>query len=38
MVPADKKWVARLVVTTVVFETLFSLDLKYPTVDKARLK
>jgi PPK2 family polyphosphate:nucleotide phosphotransferase len=38
VVPADNKWFARRVVSSVVIETLFSLDLKYPTVDKARLK
>jgi PPK2 family polyphosphate:nucleotide phosphotransferase len=38
VVPADNKWFARLVVSSVVIETLSSLDLKYPTVDKARLK
>lgn len=38
VVPADNKWFARLVVSAVVIETLSSLDLKYPTVDKARLK
>ena len=38
VVPADNKWFARLVVSSVVIETLSSLDLKFPTVDKARLK
>ena len=38
VVPADNKWFARLVVSSVVTETLSSLDLKYPTVDKQRLK
>jgi PPK2 family polyphosphate:nucleotide phosphotransferase len=38
VVPADNKWFARLVVSSVVIETLLSLDLSYPTVDKARLK
>ena len=38
VVPADNKWFARLVVSSVVVETLSSLDLKYPTVDQARLK
>jgi PPK2 family polyphosphate:nucleotide phosphotransferase len=38
VVPADNKWFTRLVVSSVVIETLSSLDLKYPEVDKARLK
>lgn len=37
VVPADNKWFARLVVSTVVIETLSSLDLKLPKLDKARL-
>lgn len=38
VVPADNKWFARLVVSSVVIETLASLDLRFPVVDKARLK
>jgi PPK2 family polyphosphate:nucleotide phosphotransferase len=38
VVPADNKWFTRLVVSSVVIETLSSLDLKYPEVDEARLK
>jgi hypothetical protein len=38
VVPADNKWFARLVVSSVVIETLSSLDLKFPTVDKVRFK
>jgi PPK2 family polyphosphate:nucleotide phosphotransferase len=37
VVPADNKWFARMIVSSVVVETLSSLDLKYPAVDKARL-
>jgi polyphosphate kinase 2 (PPK2 family) len=37
LVPADNKWFARLVVSSVVIETLSSLDLSFPRVDKARL-
>jgi len=37
VVPADNKWFARLIVSSVVIETLSSLDLKFPEVDKARL-
>lgn len=38
VVPADNKWFTRLVVSSVVIETLASLDLKYPEVDSARRK
>jgi PPK2 family polyphosphate:nucleotide phosphotransferase len=37
VVPADNKWFARMVVSSVVIDTLSSLDLKFPEVDKARL-
>lgn len=37
VVPADNKWFARLIVSSVVIETLASLDLKFPELDKARL-
>ena len=36
--PADNKWFTRLVVSSVVIETLSSLDLKFPEVDRLRLK
>ncbi len=36
VVPADNKWFARLIVSSVVIETLSSLDLKFPEVDKQR--
>jgi len=38
VVPADNKWFTRLVVSTVVVETLESLDLAYPKVDDAKRK
>ena len=37
VVPADKKWFARVVVAAAVIDTLDSLDLAYPEVDNARL-
>ncbi len=36
VVPADNKWFTRLVVSTVVVDTLESLDLAYPKVDDAK--
>ncbi len=38
IVPADHKWFTRLVVAEVILETLESLDLHYPKVDKAKRK
>jgi PPK2 family polyphosphate:nucleotide phosphotransferase len=38
VVPADNKWFTRVVVAAAVVETLASLDLHYPKVDKTRLK
>ena len=38
VVPADNKWFTRLEVSTVVVETLASLDLAYPKVDAAKKK
>ena len=38
VVPADNKWFTRLVVSTVVVETLESLNLSYPKVDEAKRK
>jgi PPK2 family polyphosphate:nucleotide phosphotransferase len=38
VVPADNKWFTRLVVAGAVVETLRGLDLKFPTLDKAKLK
>jgi PPK2 family polyphosphate:nucleotide phosphotransferase len=38
VVPADNKWFTRLVVSTVIVETLESLDLAYPKVDEAKRK
>jgi PPK2 family polyphosphate:nucleotide phosphotransferase len=37
VVPADNKWFARMIVSSVVMETLSSLDLRFPEVDKARM-
>ena len=37
VVPADNKWFARMVVSSVVIDTLSSLDLKFPEVDKVKL-
>ncbi|MBX3024633.1 polyphosphate kinase 2 family protein [bacterium] len=37
VVPADNKWFTRVVVAAAVVDTLASLDLRYPTVDKAKL-
>jgi PPK2 family polyphosphate:nucleotide phosphotransferase len=38
VVPADNKWFSRLVVVAAIVETLASLDLAYPKVDKVKLK
>jgi PPK2 family polyphosphate:nucleotide phosphotransferase len=38
VVPADNKWFTRLVISTVVVETLESLNLSYPKVDDAKRK
>ena len=38
VVPADNKWFTRVVVGAAVVDTLASLDLAYPQVDKPRLK
>ena len=38
IVPADNKWFTRLVVSTVIVETLESLNLAYPKVDEAKRK
>jgi PPK2 family polyphosphate:nucleotide phosphotransferase len=38
VVPADNKWFTRLVVSSVVVDTLESLDLAYPKVDEAKRK
>jgi PPK2 family polyphosphate:nucleotide phosphotransferase len=38
VVPADNKWFTRVVVGAAVIDTLASLDLAYPKVDKERLK
>jgi PPK2 family polyphosphate:nucleotide phosphotransferase len=38
VVPADNKWFTRLVVASVLIETLASLNLKYPEVNEKKLK
>jgi PPK2 family polyphosphate:nucleotide phosphotransferase len=38
VVPADNKWFTRLVVSTVLVDTLEGLDLAYPKVDEAKRK
>jgi PPK2 family polyphosphate:nucleotide phosphotransferase len=38
VVPADNKWFTRLVISTVIVETLESLKLEYPKVDEAKRK
>ena len=38
VVPADRKWFTRLVVAAAVIDTLASLDLAYPKVDKENLR
>ena len=38
VVPADHKWFTQMVVASVIVETLESLNLAFPKVDKARLK
>ena len=38
IVPADNKWFTRLVISTVIVDTLESLDLEYPKVDDAKRK
>jgi PPK2 family polyphosphate:nucleotide phosphotransferase len=38
VVPADNKWFTRLVVSSVVIDTLSSLHLRFPEVDQARQK
>jgi PPK2 family polyphosphate:nucleotide phosphotransferase len=38
VVPADNKWLTRVVVASAVIETLASLDLAYPKVDEGKLK
>jgi PPK2 family polyphosphate:nucleotide phosphotransferase len=38
VVPADNKWFSRVIVASAVIDTLASLDLAYPKVDKEKLK
>lgn len=37
VIPADKKWYARLAISQIIEETLESLNLKYPVLPKAEL-
>jgi len=37
VVPADNKWFTRIVVASAIIDTLASLDLAYPRVDKTKL-
>jgi len=37
VVPADNKWYTRIVVAAAIIDALESLDLHYPTIDKAKL-
>jgi Polyphosphate kinase 2 (PPK2) len=36
VVPADNKWFTRVVVAAAIIDALWSLDLKFPEVDKAK--
>lgn len=38
VVPADRKWFARVVIGSVIVNALEKLDLRFPTVDKAKLE
>jgi len=38
VIPADNKWFSRLVISTVIVDTLESLNLSYPKVEEAKLK
>lgn len=38
VVPADNKWFARVIIASAIVDTLASLDLAYPTVDKEKVK
>jgi PPK2 family polyphosphate:nucleotide phosphotransferase len=38
VVPADNKWFSRVIVASAIIDTLASLDLAYPSVDKEKLK
>ena len=38
VVPADNKWFGRIVVAAAVIDALGSLDLKYPALDKDKLR
>lgn len=38
VVPADRKWFARVVIGSVIVDALEKLDLRFPKVDKATLE
>jgi hypothetical protein len=38
VVPADNKWFTRVVVAAAIIDTIASLDVDYPEVDKAKLQ
>jgi len=38
VVPADNKWFTRVIVASAIIDTLASLDLAYPRVDKQQLE
>lgn len=38
VIPADNKWFTRMIVSSVVIDTLSSLNLKFPEVDQAKLE
>jgi PPK2 family polyphosphate:nucleotide phosphotransferase len=38
VIPADRKWFARIVVVAAIYSTLAALDLKFPKVDEAKRK
>lgn len=38
IIPADKKWFARLAISEIINDTLSNLDMKYPSLDEEQLK
>ncbi|MDO3641177.1 polyphosphate kinase 2 family protein [Mucilaginibacter sp. L3T2-6] len=37
VIPADKKWFTRIAISTIILETMKSLDLKFPVLEKAEM-
>ncbi|MGN6394100.1 MAG: polyphosphate kinase 2 family protein [Mucilaginibacter sp.] len=37
IIPADKKWFTRIAISTIILETMKSLDLKFPVLEKAEM-